>query len=156
MIKRHLTTIICLALLALVNLYSLFEVITAPHIHTGDHFYHQSVNGFLTVVFLMVYFRRQLFLHAGKFSGYKVLAVVLLLVFTFIHLAPAKTSFAYHHQSQSQDGSEHPCCMPQLTVLSPSLEMSVASIEFIFFNDFSQKEVFSLIKNINNKSPPLS
>lgn len=154
MIRKHLTTVICLVTLALINFFSLFE--TRDSSQLENHFFHQSFTGFISAIFLMVYFKQQLFKNAGKFSRYKAMVVVVLLVFTFIHLAPAKTSLAFHHQSQSSDGFDHPCCITQVTVLSPSVEIEPAHPEFSFFNEISQREVPLPTKDINNKSPPLS
>jgi hypothetical protein len=154
MIRKHLTTVICLVTLALINFFSLFEVSSSSQLES--HFFHQSFTGSISIIFLMVYFRQQLFQSAGKFSKYKAIVVVVLLFFTFIHLAPAKISLAFHHQSESQDGFDHPCCMTQVTVLSPSLEIEPINLEFDFFHEVSQIYVPLYAKDINNKSPPLS
>jgi hypothetical protein len=156
MIKKHLTTLICLHALALVNSYSFLEVVNASHSHLQDHILHQSFTFILSILFLLVYFRNNLFLKNGSLSKIKILTVLIIFIFSFVHLSPTTLNFTSHHQSQSQDGSQHPCCMPQVMVVVIPFQLEIISDVYERFNENSDKQISLTSNSINNKSPPLS
>lgn len=155
MIRRNFTIIVCLTLIFSYNFYLLFENLNSSVPHFENHFLHQFIAGFLSCLFLLVYFKDRVFT-GGKVNQSKILAVVFLFIFTFIYLAPAKLNFTFHHQSESGLQTQHPCCMPQVATAATFIQIEPVLAEYARFKEISELEVFLPFKNIHNKSPPLS
>lgn len=152
----NFTTFICLSILTMVNLYSFFEVFNGSHDPQNTHLIHQYVTGILSFLFLVIYFKNQLFTSSQVSLKLKILSLVLLFIFTFIHLAPAKLNFAYHHQTDSQSIADHPCCMPQTLVLATPIQINAVAEAFSRFNESPKTEINIFLADPDNKSPPLS
>ncbi len=154
MMRKHLTTFICLSIVGVINFYSFFEFFNTSS-HLENHYLHQLFTGFMSLLFLLVYFKNQLLQKTNVSSRLKIFVVVFLFIFTFIHLAPARLIFAYHHQSQTQDGSHHPCCLPQVNNAVASFAIESLPNKYSWSIDIKQEELHLSLNSIQNKSPPL-
>ncbi|HSX18541.1 MAG TPA: hypothetical protein VLE91_00240 [Candidatus Saccharimonadales bacterium] len=89
-----------------------------------------------------------------NFKPRKIIVVVfVLLLFTFVHLAPSGLLIAQEHLLASQN-NYHPCCSPQSINKVPELLIVIPKLVTKVFDEESSSRWISWITSINNKSPP--
>ncbi len=88
-------------------------------------------------------------------SKFQVLVITLLVVFTAIHLNPAKLTFAYHHQT-ADSKEHHPCCIPQISDTTVPFEV-FTSVTFVQESENNPNvfRPFLFTPSVNNRSPPV-
>ena len=116
---------------------------------THNHLGHLLLSTFALLTLAYVLFR-------GKVSisnYFQALTIFTISLFVFTHVAPITQVAAYHHQLQSSN--PHPCCMPQVSTVSPLITINPTSFTVIELSlpIITTYEYISSDK-INNKSPP--
>lgn len=83
------------------------------------------------------------------------MVIIVLILFSSVHINPFKLSFVYHHELSGSVTHNHPCCMPQLGDVAQVFEVAEIGISVHNTNDFYFISVRpEFIPVLNNKSPP--